>query len=155
MRQKRRLFSAHFAFSLSLLAIGLSALSGCGDRKIARYPVKGVVRVDGQPVAGALVIFCPTEGPPELLKERPYGRTDAQGVYELRTLEPGDGAPAGAYKIMVRWLTSGASQGRGDDRAGEAGDRLRGRYTNPEQSGLTYTVIEEPNEVPPFELTAK
>jgi hypothetical protein len=151
MRQNRILFSAYFVLASSLLSAGLA---GCGDGKIARYPVKGTIRVDGQPAAGALVIFCPSDGPPEMMNERPYGRTDAQGVYELRTFEPGDGAPAGAYKVMVRWL-GGGEQDRGNDRSAGGGDRLRGRYTNPDQSGLTYTVIEGENEVPPFELKTK
>ena len=88
------------------------------------------------------------------MRERPYGRTDAQGVYELRTFEPGDGAPAGDYKIMVRWIV-GRAMDRGNDRATSGGDRLRGRYTRPDQSGLTHTVVEGPNEVPPFELKTK
>jgi hypothetical protein len=132
------------------------ALTGCGDGQIARYPVKGTVLVDGKPVAGALVIYCPVEGPPELMRERPYGRTDAQGVYELRTLEPGDGAPAGKYNIMVRWLTGGSdSENRGDDRGSPVTDRLGGRYTNPETSGLSYTVVEGPNEAPPLQLKSR
>jgi hypothetical protein len=136
-----------------LLGVGLF-FPGCGDGKIARYPVKGKITVDGQPVAGALVIFCPVEGPPELMRERPYGRTDAAGVYELRTLEPGDGAPAANYNVMVRWLGS-ESETRSDDRNQVAGDRLRGKYTDPATSGLSYTVVEGDNEVPPFELKTR
>ena len=118
MRPSRILFRTGRVVAWSLLLVGWIAVSGCGDGQIARYPVKGTVIVDGQPAAGALVIFCPVEGgPPELMRERPYGRTDPQGIFELRTLEPGDGAPAGKYNIMVRWLPGGAeSQDRGDDR---------------------------------------
>lgn len=154
MRQNRRISNAYFAFMLSLFVVGLVTIVGCGDGKIRRYPVKGVVDVDGKPVSGALVIFCPIEGPPEFMKERPFGRTDAAGVYELRTFEPGDGAPAGDYRIMVRWIGDGSID-RGNDRATTGGDRLHGRYSNPEQSGLTYTVTKGQNEVPPFELKSK
>ena len=154
MRPTRIFLRANSLVVALIAATGLLSFSGCGDGKISRYPVKGQVLVDGKPVEGALVIFCPTEGPPELMKERPYGRTDAQGAYDLRTFEPGDGAPAGNYKIMVRWVVAGPAGDR-SDRAATGGDRLRGRYTNPEQSGLTYVVKEEPNQVPPFELTTK
>jgi hypothetical protein len=155
MRRFRNLNTARIISTSLLVSTVLVALAGCGDGKIARYPVKGTIRVDGQPVEGALVIFCPVSGPPELQKERPYGRTDAQGIYELRTFEPGDGAPVGDYKVMVRWMGGGQSQSRGSDDQTGGGDRLRGRYVNPETSGLTYTVIEGDNDVPPFELKTR
>jgi hypothetical protein len=75
MRQKRILFSAHFAFSLSFLALGLSTWVGCGDGKVARYPVIGSVNIDGKPADGAMVIFCPTDGSEEVMKLRPFGYT--------------------------------------------------------------------------------
>ena len=159
MRQNRRLFSTFAYAQLPLLLAAVATLAGCGDGKIARYPVSGQVLVDGAPAQGAMVIFCPTEGSPEVMRERPFSRTDAEGNFELRTFEPGDGAPAGQYKIMVRWPGASANQDRAADQrdgGGAAlGDRLRGKYTNPEQSGLTFTVVEGTNEVPPFQLTAK
>ena len=33
-------------------------------------PVTGKVLVDGQPAAGAMVIFCPIEGSEQLMRER-------------------------------------------------------------------------------------
>jgi hypothetical protein len=156
MRQNRRLFSAYFVLTLSLSAAGLATLAGCGDGKIARYPVTGTVIVDGQAAEGAMVLFCPVEGSDEFMKERPIAWTDASGKYELRTFEPGDGAPAGQYKVMVRWMAKASQAPQDPDRGGGGSfDRLRNRYTNPEMSGLTATVNEEATEVPPFELKTK
>jgi hypothetical protein len=153
MRPSRFRFCNHPVVAWLAAIVGLAIMSGCGDGKIARYPVQGKIAVDGKPAEGALVIFCPVEGPPELMRERPYGRTDAQGVYELRTLEPGDGAPAGNYNVMVRWI--GGAESRSDDRNQSGGDRLNGRYTDPAKSGLSYTVVEGDNEVPQFDLKTR
>lgn len=153
MRPKRKLIRARFAFTLALLAAGPLMLAGCGDGKIARYPVKGKVVVDGKPAQAAIVIFCPEKtGDAEFERQRPFSQTDAEGNYQLRTFEAGDGAPAGNYKIMVRWTAPLPGQSPAGD---GMTDRLRNRYTNPDQSGLTYTVVEGQNEVPPFELTTK
>lgn len=138
----------------------MQVVGGCGDGKIPRYPVKGQVQVDGQPAAGALVIFCPvagSEGSEEFMRERPHATTDSDGNFELRTFMPGDGAPAGDYQVMVRWPTSGQGSSQsasGDPRDVTGGnDRLRGRYANPETSGIEVTVAEAPNELAPFELS--
>jgi hypothetical protein len=153
MRPTRILLLRNWCAPGLILFWAALAVTGCGDGKIARYPVQGKIAVDGKPAEGALVIFCPVEGPPELMRERPYGRTDAQGVYELRTLEPGDGAPAGNYNVMVRWI--GGAESRSDDRNQSGGDRLNGRYTDPAKSGLSYTVVEGDNEVPQFDLKTR
>ena len=158
MRRNRAPFSSD-AFAAPLVwCAGLLAVSGCGDGKIARYPVTGTVTVDGKPADGATVIFCPVEGEPEFMRERPFSQTDASGRFELTTLEPKDGAPAGDYTVMVRWLaTSGPQPANVDpDRGGggRAYDRLGGRYFHPEKSGLTATVEEGPNDLK-FDLQSK
>jgi hypothetical protein len=140
---------------VSAVVAAIALAQGCGDGRIARYPVKGSVVVDGQPAGGALVVFCPTEGAKELMRERPYGWTNELGVYRLQTFEPGDGAPAGTFNIIVRWLGDGTTPSRDDDRAGGSVDRLHGRYTNPQESGLSYTVFAGENEVPPFQLSTE
>ncbi|MEX2309546.1 MAG: hypothetical protein WD738_18235 [Pirellulales bacterium] len=133
-------------------------VTGCGDGKIARYPVIGTVLVDGRPAEGATVIFCPVEGPPEFMRERPFSQTDASGRFELTTLEPKDGAPAGNYTVMIRWLSnSGPVPANVDPDRGGGGrvvDRLGGRYFHPEKSGLTATVEDGDNDLK-FELKSK
>jgi hypothetical protein len=156
MRAKKESF-ATIRIAIGLLAlVALVAANGCGDGKITRYPVTGTVLVDGQPAEGAMVIFCPVGGTEEFQRERPFGTTDASGKYELRTFVPGDGAPEGNYKVMVRWLAAGSeSQTTDRDRgAGGSPDRLKGRYFNLETSGLTATV-DGATEVPPFDLKSQ
>jgi len=137
---------AQLAACLLLLAAFVAA-SGCGDGRLETYPVIGSVLVDSKPADGAMVIFCPTTGPEELLRMRPFGFTGPDGKFELTTFDKADGLPAGEYKIIIRWPTGGAGS--------RSPDRLKGKYMNLEQSQLTATIGPDSGELPPFELKTK
>jgi hypothetical protein len=140
------------AVLLCIAAAGLLAVAGCGDGRIATYPVWGTVMVNNQPADGAIVIFCPVDPNAELENLRPAGKADSSGRFSLTTFESGDGAPEGNYKVLVKW----PAEARPDDREGRAGtmgpDRLRGRYYNIDKTPLTATIESQSNELPPFEL---
>jgi hypothetical protein len=145
------------AVSFVLLA-SLVALSGCGESSgVATYPVTGTVMVDGKPAGGARVIFCPKQGSAEeITRLRPVGITDANGQFGLMTFVKGDGAPAGEYNVIVRWSGDASQNSEGArDRGSRPKDQLKGKYGNPEQSGLSATVAEGETTVPPFQLTAR
>jgi hypothetical protein len=75
------------------LLLALTA-TGCGRTST----VKGRVLLDGQPVAGATVLFMPdtdSQGRPAT------GTTDSDGYFELMTYRTGDGALSGTYRIVV------------------------------------------------------
>ena len=78
--------------------LGAVLLSGmaCGG---AGKPVKvsGRVTLDGQPLAGATVVFNPADGKGTIAA----GRTDADGEFRLTTFGTDDGALPGDYKITV------------------------------------------------------
>jgi hypothetical protein len=136
--------------------VAITSLAGCGDGRIARYPVTGKVLVDGKPAPGAMVIFCPIEGSDELMRERPIGFAGPDGTFQLTTFVTNDGAPAGDYKVIARWPANSPSQRPVDPgvRGRIPPDRLRGKYFNLDRTPLTATVIEGDNELPPFELTS-
>jgi hypothetical protein len=104
-----------------------------------------------------MVIFVPTSTDPQAERKRPFGIADAQGRFNLMTLEPGDGAPAGEYKVLVQWPAPNRQANEqwsgGRERLGP--DRLQGRYFNLEKTTLTATVEEQANELPPFELRSR
>lgn len=80
-----------------LTAALLVGAAGCGGGLV---PVTGLVTLDGEPVAGALVLFVPEED-----RGRPaQGVTAADGTFSLSTgMEPG--AARGAYKVLVTKTT--------------------------------------------------
>jgi hypothetical protein len=81
---------------------------------------------------------------------RPHGIVEPEGIFQLKTYRDGDGAPAGDYRVTIEW-PSETPRSRSDP--GDAGstptgpDRLRGRYANPETSGLRATVTDGENEL--------
>jgi hypothetical protein len=115
------------------------------------YPVSGRVMVNGAPAAGARVVLYGAT--PELTGPGtipPEGITDENGVFQLRSYEPEDGAPAGKFNVTVRWLEP-VPEGV-DPLEYKQKDRLKDRYSNPETSGLTVEIPEGGGELPPFEL---
>ena len=76
-----------------LLLATCCVLAGCGGPKL--LPVSGVVTLDGQPVAGAGVMFLPADKGPAT-----GGTTDATGKFELSTTNRRGIAP-GRYRVTV------------------------------------------------------
>jgi hypothetical protein len=75
----------------SLLA-GILCLGGCGPKQVA---VKGIVKLDGNPVEGATVDFVADDG-------RSYsGFTDSGGNFTVMGPDQKSGVPAGTYKVTV------------------------------------------------------
>lgn len=138
------------ALLLTILS-GILVFAGCGKGKLAVHPVTGVVRVDGKPAPGAMVILCPVGGSDKLQRERPYGTADGEGKFTLTTFDKGDGAPAGEYKVLVQWMAP-PKPGADRDRGEGSPDRLRGKYMNLANSQLHATVGSGATELPPFDL---
>jgi len=62
-------------------------------------PVKGVVRLEGRPLSGAVVTFLPPRGASYV------GETDEAGRYVIEGAGS-EGAPPGEYKVAVSYLVS-------------------------------------------------
>jgi hypothetical protein len=84
------------ALNGAILAVVL-ALAGCGGSRGDLAPVKGTVKLDGQPLADALVEFVPhgTQGVVSL------GRTDAGGNYTMMATRSAVGASRGENKVRI------------------------------------------------------
>jgi len=72
------------------------ALCGCGG--IKPVPVRGTVTLDSKPIAGASVTFLP-----EGTGRNAAGVTQADGSFQLTTLNQNDGAFPGNYKVTVQY----------------------------------------------------
>jgi hypothetical protein len=77
-------------------ALLLTGAAGCGS---GPYPVRGTVTLeDGTKVTSGTVIFETRDA------EKPVaarGEIKPDGSYELGTHKPGDGAPAGVYRVLI------------------------------------------------------
>jgi hypothetical protein len=80
-----------------LLAVALAAASGCGDGRLKRARVTGVVIYHSKPVEGAGVTFYPHDG------AIASGVTDANGRFTLTTFarKGNDGALLGEHVVTV------------------------------------------------------
>lgn len=93
---------------------------------------------------GALVQFHSLGGKVDERDSRPWGKVREDGTFALSTYETGTGAPPGTYAITVTWPT--------DPKVPFSPDRLKSRYSRPEQSEWRATIKEGKNEIPPIEI---
>lgn len=80
---------------------GILCLAGCGggsEVHIPLQPVTGTVIADGQPLAGAMVMFGPYGAQ---IGKPAYGTTDASGKYELQFVDGRPGCPPGNYVVTI------------------------------------------------------
>jgi hypothetical protein len=133
-----------------LLAFLLLSLASCSG-PAARYPVQGQVLVGDQPVADALVVFHPQfETPPG--QPKPLGITDAEGKFQLTTLQTNDCAWPGNYRITVELRQERLS---GEEVVRDGPSILPARYGKPETTPFKFSVSSEQNEVPLLNIDKK
>jgi hypothetical protein len=134
-----------------IMAVGLSA-AGCEQRPAGRpvtVPVNGVVRYDGEVVAGATVSFQADAG-----GRSASGISDALGRYQLSTFSRGDGAVPGSYKVIVlKYAPATESSGDPGTYVPPQGPEPPPKHLLPEKyaavttSGLEATVSSGPNTI--------
>ena len=136
----------------------LACCVGCNDGgaasglKVPVFPVKGKVTFEGEPAAGAFVVFNPKAPPkPDEAPSKPRATVQADGSFVLTTAVEGDGAPAGEYDVTVQW-TKPIKQGN-DFIAGP--NVIPKSHASPATTPLHATVRESDNELEPFAITRK
>lgn len=99
--------------SVWLVILGLIVISGCGKTdKIQYAPVRGLVIVDGKPLANATVIYIPQRnGESTQVGQPSFGRTDEQGRYQLMTASQTSGAVVGRHRVSISTEVSDPSTG--------------------------------------------
>ena len=120
------------------------ACAGCGEKTVEnlpKYPVSGTVLVNGKAVAGVAVMLSPGDTGPNA--RQAAGVTDADGNFELMTLEPGDGAFPGEYTVTFKWLEPNEFPPR---------DRFDGTFADPGTSKHQVTVEKTDNVLETFQL---
>lgn len=133
-----------------VFAVGCAKQEGPGWN-LTPHPVKGVVVYDGKPAEGVLVGLIPVDAPmPPAIPANPTALTGADGAFAIGTIEPGDGACAGRYQIVLNWMVAKTNEdGTTDEESRE--DKLLGWY-DAAHSPLTLTVVEGVNVIPEIRI---
>jgi hypothetical protein len=133
------------------LALGLAVLllsTGCGDpNAVKTVPVSGVVKMNGEPLANAYVMFQPMRG-----QNAPasYARTDEQGHYSLKVITTEQkGAVPGPHKVLIELRDY--EEDPADDESYAYNDSVPERYHN-EETAPTFEVPEDGTEEANFNL---
>lgn len=148
------------------LAVFSPVTAGCKKKsRLAVSPIHGRVTFNGQGVPRATVIFQPVEETSERAKKlRPFGDTDDQGKFDMKTYVRGDGAPPGKYRVSIIGIGSFSTGGAGKDKPGGEAENatvvtnlnipagLAKKFGDANTSGIEVTVQEGENNLPPFEL---
>ncbi|MBI3462236.1 MAG: hypothetical protein HY000_04130 [Planctomycetes bacterium] len=108
---------------LCALALAILALTGC-DSGPNYVPVSGVVTLDGKPYPDAVVLFMPRA--PEPGEDPGRGSssyTDANGRFQLKTMDGDEGAVVGKHTVQI---TSKGTVMEIDPEVGSPDDFARG-----------------------------
>ena len=113
-------------FCLFALAVVTGFVAGCGGSGTS---VTGTVKYsDGTPVPAGMVMFTGE-------KYSATGEIKADGTYEMGSLRPGDGVPAGKYQVSI----GGEAVGSDYEKKPALVDK---KFTDPSTSGLEVTIEE-------------
>lgn len=107
-----------------------------------RQPVRGTIKYNGQPAAGATVTFWRLPlAVDDWRAVKPMAIVEADGSFEPNSYGDKDGAVSGEYALTLIWRPSRA-----------APDLLNGKYADPHHPLTTVTIEEGDNELPAIEL---
>ena len=131
------------ALAVVVVGVGLLAQTGCGEKSTSPVPLKtvtGTVTFNGSPLPQGTITFMPVAGSTSATGEIKDGK------YTLSTFKPGDGAPAGDYKVAVQaW--------KAIPEMGQEGDPLiPKKYFGSNQSTLTAKVTDQSPQTLDFTL---
>ncbi|MEW4564473.1 hypothetical protein AB1K70_18175 [Bremerella sp. JC770] len=142
-------------------AVGLSGCYSSKDKWEAMrppvYQVSGMVRMDGEPLSNAVVVFKPEEG-----TYSATGLSDASGQFYLTTFDDRDGAIEGTFQVSVDrvdYIPIGPEKGTSTD-GGTYLPPLKQvrvtpkKYSDFEKSGFAATVMKDESNSFEFDLTS-
>jgi hypothetical protein len=81
---------------LTLATVAVCFVLGCNKSEVELGAVRGTVTLDGQPLPDAIVRFIPKAG-----GRTAFGRTDAEGRYEMLYSASASGAIVGTVRVEI------------------------------------------------------
>jgi hypothetical protein len=133
-----------------LLLSSIGCFGGVDPKAPKLQPVTGFVRLDGEPLNNADIMFLPLAGDLEA-----SGRSDAEGKYELH-VRTKNGAVAGNYKVTIskRVREDGSEFPEDRSNMGIGKESLPMKYVDRNLTDLTAEVTEGENQID-FDLNSK
>jgi hypothetical protein len=123
------------------------AVAGCSKDGAGLHPVRGSVRVNGQPAERVVVSFHHIDPSVKGNAAHPCTVTDATGAFQMSTNKDGDGAVEGEYLVTFVWWSHPDPD--------LAKDLLGGVYSDPKKSAIRVTISGGSTaELQPFDLKA-
>lgn len=121
-----------------LFPLACAALVGCGTGSDPSHPpvcpTSGQVTFEGQPAAGALLVFHPVGD--ASLPALPRATVATDGTFRVGTYAADDGLPEGPYVVTVLWT----SKPHGADETVEGKSLVSPRFAKKESSPLKAVV---------------
>jgi hypothetical protein len=136
-------------YSRLLFGVVLASALGCGGSKIAS--VSGTVKLDGEPLANAVVTFQPLGDGKMNPGVGSIGRTNEKGEYRLRLIDGGNGAVQGMHRVEISCPVDDGQNSPDEDRATKPPNKVPDRYHA--ESKVTYEVKAGENKAD-FDLTS-
>ena len=149
---------ATYLFLAGLLAAGAV---GCGGDPFATAPVNGKVTLNGQPLADARITFQPT-GSEKDVGPGSAAMTDAEGKYNLKTVDGRRGATVGPHLVRISTLKFAENKSLEDanhlirlshPESVAVPEKVPLKYSK--DTPLTFTVPEEGTNAANFDLTGE
>ena len=137
------------SYTRLLFGVVLASVWGCGDSKVAS--VSGTVKLDGEPLANAVVIFQPLGDGQMNPGVGSIGRTNDKGEYRLRLIDGGNGAIRGTHRVEISCPMDDGLNSPDEDRATKPPNKVPHRYNA--DSKVTYEVKAGDNKAD-FDLTS-
>ena len=132
-----------------LFLLGMVSVLGCGDSKVAS--VSGTVKLDGEPLANAVVIFQPLGDGKINPGVGSTSRTNDKGEYRLSLIGGGNGAVVGTHRVEISCPIDDGQNYADEDRATKPPNKVPDRYNA--ESKMTYEVKPGENKAD-FDLTS-
>lgn len=130
--------------ALLVIALFVSILSGCAEKRIEVFPVSGKIVYQGKPPVGATVVLHPVNALDSDFA--PTGTVKDDGSFAITSYDPDDGAPLGDYIATIEWY-------RYDKNLGGVGPNVLPRkYANWKSSPVKLSVSNGPNQVQPITI---
>jgi hypothetical protein len=163
--------------ALIVVPIMALALASCSGTAEGLAPVTGKVVCDGQPAAGAILLFHRQSGEPAPPASAagviPSAIVRDDGSFTVESAALGSGAAPGKYNVLVQWPERGESAAaasgskttnalvkgkaivvaKHDKQDSLPADRLEGRYADAGKPQLTAEIKSGPTDLGTFEIT--